>query len=119
MKVKSYILRGLSQVKYVKGTVKKKRDTYADVKLVEVLEKAPYEIEAPCPHFGVCGGCSSQNLTYEKQLELLSDEVCELFEDKDIPMGMYLGVKGSENTWEYRNKMEFTFGDLEKVGNLL
>ena len=115
---KRLYIKGAFPGQTVKGTVKKKRDTYADVKLVEVLEKAPYEIEAPCPHFGVCGGCSSQNLTYEKQLELLSDEVCELFEDKDIPMGMYLGVKGSENTWEYRNKMEFTFGDLEKGGEL-
>lgn len=115
---KKLYIKGAFPGQTVKGTVKKKRDTYADVKLVEVLEKAPYEIEAPCPHFGVCGGCSSQNLTYEKQLELLSDEVCELFEDKDIPMGMYLGVKGSENIWEYRNKMEFTFGDLEKVGEL-
>lgn len=115
---KKLYIKGAFPGQTVKGTVKKKRDTYADVKLVEVLEKAPYEIEAPCPHFGVCGGCSSQNLTYEKQLELLSDEVCELFEDKDIPMGMYLGVKGSENTWKYRNKMEFTFGDLEKGGEL-
>ena len=115
---KKLYIKGAFPGQTVKGTVKKKRDTYADVKLVEVLEKAPYEIEAPCPHFGVCGGCSSQKLTYEKQLELLSDEVCELFEDKDIPMGMYLGVKGSENTWEYRNKMEFTFGDLEKGGEL-
>ncbi len=115
---KKLYIKGAFPGQTVKGTVKKKRDTYADVKLVEVLEKAPYEIEAPCPHFGVCGGGSSQNLTYEKQLELLSDEVCELFEDKDIPMGMYLGVKGSENTWEYRNKMEFTFGDLEKGGEL-
>ena len=115
---KKLYIKGAFPGQTIKGTVKKKRDAYADVKLVEVLEKAPYEIEAPCPHFGVCGGCSSQNLTYEKQLELLSDEVCELFEDKDIPMGMYLGVKGSENTWEYRNKMEFTFGDLEKGGEL-
>ena len=115
---KKLYIKGAFPGQTVKGTVKKKRDTYADVKLVEVLEKAPYEIEAPCPHFGVCGGCSSQNLTYEKQLELLSDEVCELFEDKDIPKGLYLGVKGSENTWEYRNKMEFTFGDLEKGGEL-
>ena len=115
---KKLYIKGAFPGQTIKGTVKKKRDAYADVKLVEVLEKGPYEIEAPCPHFGVCGGCSSQNLTYEKQLELLSDEVCELFEGKDLPMGMYLGVKGSENTWEYRNKMEFTFGDLEKGGEL-
>ena len=102
----------------VKGRVKKKKADYAEVKALEVVERAEYEIPAPCPHFGVCGGCSSQNLTYEKQLEFLSDEICELFEARDLPMGMYLGVKGSENCWEYRNKMEFTFGDLEKGGEL-
>ena len=100
------------------GRVTKKRKEYAEIRVSEVREKASYEEDQKCPHFGVCGGCSSQNLTYEKQLELLSDEICELFEEKDLPMGMYLGVKGSENTWEYRNKMEFTFGDLEKGGEL-
>ena len=102
----------------VKGTVKKNREGYADVKLVEVIEKAPYEIDAPCPHFGVCGGCSSQNIAYDKQLEILGDEICDLFASRELPMGMYLGVKGSQNHWEYRNKMEFTFGDLEKGGEL-
>lgn len=115
---KKIYVKGAFPGQTIKGTIKKKRDTYAEAKLVEVLEKAPYEIDAPCSHFGVCGGCSSQNLTYEKQLELLSDEICHLFESKDLPMGMYLGVKESPNRWEYRNKMEFTFGDLEKGGEL-
>ena len=115
---KKIMIKGAFPGQTVKATVKKNRENYAEAKLVEVVEKAEYEIPAPCPHFGVCGGCSSQNLTYEKQLEFLSDEICELFEARDLPMGMYLGVKGSENCWEYRNKMEFTFGDLEKGGEL-
>ena len=115
---KKIYVKGAFPGQTVKATVKKNREGYAEAKLVDVIEKAGYEIDAPCPHFGVCGGCSSQNLTYEKQLELLSDEICDLFEEKDLPMGMYLGVKGSENCWEYRNKMEFTFGDLEKGGEL-
>lgn len=115
---KKIYVKGAFPGQTIKGTIKKKRDTYAEAKLVEVTEKAPYEVDAPCTHFGVCGGCSSQNLTYEKQLELLGEEICDLFEDRDLPMGMYLGVKGSSNRWEYRNKMEFTFGDLEKGGEL-
>ena len=103
---KKIYVKGAFPGQRVKATVKKKRDTYAEAKLVEVLERAEYEIPAPCPHFGLCGGCSSQNLTYEKQLEFLSDEISELFDSKDLPMGMYLGV------------MEFTFGDLEKGGEL-
>ena len=102
----------------VKGRVKKKKADYAEVKALEVVERAEYEIEPKCPHFGICGGCSSQNLSYDKQLELLSDEVKELFVNADVPTGSYEGVTGSKDQWEYRNKMEFTFGDMEKGGEL-
>ncbi|EHJ01991.1 RNA methyltransferase, TrmA family [Clostridium sp. DL-VIII] len=98
----------------VTGRVKKKREDYAEVKLLSVDEKADYEIDAICPHFGVCGGCSSQTIDYEKQLEFLSEEVKTLFEEDNIEMGEYLGIQGSPNQWEYRNKMEFTFGDEAK-----
>ena len=102
----------------IRGKVKKKRDDYAELRHLEVVERADYEIDAKCPHFGICGGCSSQNLTYEKQLELLSDEVKGLFEDAGVSTGEYEGITGSLNQWEYRNKMEFTFGDEEKGGEL-
>lgn len=102
----------------VRGRVKKKKADYAEIKPLEVVERAEYEIEAKCPHFGICGGCSSQNLTYEKQLEFLGDEVLELFEEAEIRPLEYEGVTGSVEEWEYRNKMEFTFGDMEKGGEL-
>ena len=98
----------------VTGRVKKKREEYAELKLLSVDEKASYEIEAPCPHFGVCGGCSSQSLPYEKQLEFLSDEVKALFDEAEVSTGEFLGIQGSPEQYEYRNKMEFTFGDEEK-----
>jgi 23S rRNA (uracil-5-)-methyltransferase RumA len=98
----------------ITGRVKRKREEFAEVKLISVDEKADYEIEAPCPHFGVCGGCSSQSIPYEKQLEFLSEEVKALFTDADVTTGEYLGIQGSPNQWEYRNKMEFTFGDEAK-----
>ena len=98
----------------VTGRVKKKREEYAELKLLSVDEKASYEIEAPCPHFGVCGGCSSQSLPYEKQLEFLSDEVKALFDEAEVSTGEFLGIQGSPEQYEYRNTMEFTFGDEEK-----
>ena len=98
----------------ITGRVKKKREEYAELKLLAVDEKADYEIEAICSHFGACGGCSSQSIPYEKQLEFLSEEVKELFREANVGMGEYLGIVGSPNQWEYRNKMEFTFGDEAK-----
>ena len=98
----------------VTGRVKKKRDDHADLKLISVDERADYEIDAPCPHFGVCGGCSSQSIPYEKQLDFLSEEVKTLFKEAEVDTGEYLGIQGSPSQWEYRNKMEFTFGDEAK-----
>ena len=102
----------------IKGRVKKKKAEYAEVKVLEVETKADYEIEPKCEHFGICGGCSSQNLTYERQLEFLSAEVKELFDNANVSTGNFEGIEGSELQFEYRNKMEFTFGDVEKGGEL-
>ncbi|GAB6169324.1 23S rRNA (uracil(1939)-C(5))-methyltransferase RlmD [Clostridium carnis] len=115
---KKIFVKGAFPGQTVTGKVKKRRQDYAELKLLSVDERADYEIEAPCEYFGICGGCSSQNLTYEKQLSLLDEEVKDLFNKNNTPMGEYLGVVGSKNQWEYRNKMEFTFGDFEKGGEL-
>ncbi|AGF58932.1 23S rRNA (uracil-5-)-methyltransferase RumA [Clostridium saccharoperbutylacetonicum] len=98
----------------ITGRVKKKKEEYAELKLLSVEEKADYEVESVCSHFGLCGGCSSQTIPYEKQLEFLGEEVKSLFKEADVDMGEYLGIMGSPDQWEYRNKMEFTFGDEAK-----
>ena len=51
---KKIYVKGAFPGQTVKATVKKKRDEYAEAKLVEVIERAEYEIPAPCPHFGGC-----------------------------------------------------------------
>lgn len=111
-------VKGAFPGQVVKGRVKKKKAEYAEVKLLSVEERAEYEMDAPCPHFGICGGCSSQTLSYEKQLEFLGEEVKELFKEAEVTTGEYEGVTGSSKQWEYRNKMEFTFGDERKGGEL-
>lgn len=87
--------------------------------LLEVVEPAPNELpEASCSHFGLCGGCVYQMLPYEEQLALKAKQVRALL---DPVAGDYefLGVKGSPKSLEYRNKMEFSFGDEVKGGELM
>lgn len=115
---KKIYVKGAFPGQIVTGRVKKKREAFAELKLISVDERADYEINPPCEHFGICGGCTSQNLTYEKQLELLSEEFKALFEEANLPLNNYKGIVGSKEQWEYRNKMEFTFGDFEKGGDL-
>ena len=115
---KKIYVKGAFPGQLVTGRVKKKREAFAELKLMSVDEIADYEINPPCEHFGICGGCTSQNLTYEKQLELLSEEFKALLEEAGLPTNNYNGIVGSKEQWEYRNKMEFTFGDFEKGGEL-
>ncbi len=50
--------------------INKIRKGKAEGRLLEVLEPSQDEIQSPCSHFALCGGCTYQNLPYEKQLEL-------------------------------------------------
>ena len=70
-----------------------------------------------CRHFGSCGGCSYQSMPYEKQLELKASMVRELL-GENCPDEVFEGIKGSPRQYGYRNKMEYSFGDLVKDGPL-
>ena len=50
--------------------VKKVRKSRGEGNVNEILEKATNEIESSCPHFGMCGGCTYLNLSYEDQIKL-------------------------------------------------
>ena len=102
----------------VSGTVSKKRKDYLEIKVREILEKASYEIEPTCNHYGVSGGCLQQVIPYEKQLEFKAEEVKKLFSDANRTMGEFLGIEGSPVINHYRNKMEYSFGDETKGGEL-
>ena len=59
----------------VRFSLNKIRKEKAEGRILEVLEKAPAEIQPSCPHFGECGGCTYQNLPYEEQLRLKEQQV--------------------------------------------
>ena len=63
-----------------------------------------------CRHFGTCGGCSLQDKSYEAQLVLKKDKVlAALAGIAGLPEP---AVLGSPDPWNYRNKMELSFGDV-------
>ena len=59
----------------IQFVVNKVRKGKAEARLLEVLNKSPQEIEAPCSHFGFCGGCTYLSLPYNTQLELKAKQV--------------------------------------------
>ncbi|MBQ7925607.1 MAG: 23S rRNA (uracil(1939)-C(5))-methyltransferase RlmD [Lachnospiraceae bacterium] len=105
----------------VKVGINKVRKGKAEGRLLEVLEQSPLETGAPCSHFGLCGGCTYLSLPYEEQLAIKAGQVKRLLDSvlagQEQPY-IWEGIKGSPKEYEYRNKMEFSFGDEYKDGPL-
>ncbi len=71
-----------------------------------------------CKHDQFCGGCIHQGTPYEKQVEMKGREVLRLLDAKEVKYERFLGIEGSPKQYAYRNKMEYTFGDQVKDGEM-
>ncbi len=112
-------IKGTIPGQKVLGKITKKNKTRIIAKLIEIVEDVDYKEKALCEKFSLaCGGCTFQDLNYKKQLEIKNKQLLKLFEDNHYENFEYLGVEGSPKVFNYRNKMEFTFGDYEKDGPL-
>ena len=69
------IVKNVVSGQRVTFVVNKKKGGRCEGRLVDVLVKSPDECEPACRYFGICGGCTYQNLPYEKQRELTDDPV--------------------------------------------
>ncbi|KAJ0075141.1 hypothetical protein Patl1_33367 [Pistacia atlantica] len=99
------------------GRVTRKKGNYAEVTKIKTISPHWDAVDAPCEYASYCGGCKTQNLSYEAQLREKEQQVRDLvvhvgrFSDKDpenscvmkpiVPCGIQ---------FNYRNKMEFSFG---------
>lgn len=92
--------------------VKRKKNHYAEAVAVKFHEKSPLRTEPFCSHFGVCGGCKLQCLSYEEQLKYKQKQVFDnLTRIGKVELPEFRPILGSEKTRFYRNKLEFTFSN--------
>jgi 23S rRNA (uracil1939-C5)-methyltransferase len=89
--------------------VTRKRD-YAVAEIEEVLEPSPLRIAAPCPYFGMCGGCQLQHINYQGQLvvkKLYVNEALQRIGQVFVPVR---NVTTEAEPWHYRNKTQYPVG---------
>ena len=72
----------------------------------------------PCPHFGSCGGCAYQTMPYKEQLRLKEEQGKQLLQGFLKEETIWEGILGSPREFRYRNKMEYSFGDEVKDGEI-
>jgi 23S rRNA (uracil1939-C5)-methyltransferase len=90
----------------------KKRKAYYEGKAIHFHSLSKDRVEPVCDHFGVCGGCKWQNMSYDKQLFYKNNEVLNnLKRIGKIDLPEFEPILGSEKTFFYRNKMEFSFSN--------
>jgi 23S rRNA (uracil1939-C5)-methyltransferase len=93
----------------VRARVIKKKKSYAEARVLELIAPSVQRVAAPCPYSGICGGCTWQFLGYEHQLRYKRQHVQEALEHigqlKDVVVHATLP---SDNIFGYRNKMEFS-----------
>jgi 23S rRNA (uracil1939-C5)-methyltransferase len=94
----------------VRVTKKKKR--YMEGVAMTVTMPSPDRITPPCEHFGICGGCRWQHLPYDRQLfykqKQVNDNLTRIGHNAIPEIDP---ITGSERTYGYRNKLEFTFSE--------
>lgn len=111
-------VKGVLPGQRVRIQVKKNHKGNRQGNLIEILSPSPMEnCMDTCPHFGRCGGCSYQTMSYENQLSYKASQVKKLL-DTVCSGYEFQTILPSPRQWEYRNKMEFSFGDEVKDGPL-
>ena len=103
----------------VKVALQKFRSGIGKGRLVEILEPSPLEIRPKaCSIFPDCGGCLYQTMSIEAQMEMKETQIKEILDKVVIGEYEFEGVLPNPKEFEYRNKMEFSFGDDRKDGPL-
>ncbi len=92
--------------------IDRKKKNYAEGHIEKLTTPSAVRVEPRCEHFTVCGGCRWQHLPYDFQLKCKRQQVVDALERiAKIPYPEVKPALGSENIWEYRNKMEYTFSN--------
>lgn len=111
----------------VVDVIARKHHSFYRANVERFLSYSKDRIKPKCPHFGECGGCYWQNMIYEKQLYYKQKQVFDHFNRiGKFPFPEISPILASDNIFDYRNKVEYTFSDrkwlkkeeLDNVDNL-
>ena len=90
----------------------KKRKGYYEAKTTKFHKFSKDRVLPLCSHFGICGGCKWQYMSYKKQLFFKQKEVeNNLSRIGKLNLPEISAILGAKNPYFYRNKMEFSFSD--------
>ncbi|MEN8113247.1 MAG: class I SAM-dependent RNA methyltransferase [Actinomycetota bacterium] len=106
---KAHFIAGAMPGERVEIEVVKEKRRWARGRLIDIIEASSDRIDAPCPAYPTCGGCTWQHAAYEQQLEW----------KREVVQGQLAHVGGLDaadvrptiapgSPFGYRNRMDFS-----------
>ena len=90
----------------------KRKKRFYEGKIQNLAKPSAHRTEPFCEHFGVCGGCKWQHLSYDAQLQFKQKSVSDaLHRLGKVDVSNMEPILGSSESRYYRNKLEYTFSD--------
>jgi 23S rRNA (uracil1939-C5)-methyltransferase len=94
----------------VRARITKVKRGFAEGVVTEVVGRSQERVEAPCRHFGMCGGCRFQDLGYDAQVREKERQV----RDALVRIGRFVDpplepIVPATSQFRYRNKLEYSF----------
>ncbi|MVZ63462.1 23S rRNA (uracil(1939)-C(5))-methyltransferase RlmD [Sphingobacterium humi] len=97
----------------------RKKKSFVEGKVTNITQPSAYRVEPFCSHFGVCGGCKWQHMSYEAQLKFKEQYVGNaLSRIGKVDVSDMEAILPSEDTSYYRNKLEYTFSNKRWLTDL-
>jgi 23S rRNA (uracil1939-C5)-methyltransferase len=104
-------IRGALPSELVLAKIYRKKRSYVEGRTLEILEASAERMVPRCPHFGPCGGCTWQNMSYQSQLQTKEQQVKEILcHPQELGNPPISPIVGMDQPWYYRNQSELTFG---------
>lgn len=96
----------------VRLKITRKKHSYAEGEILEIIKPSPLRVSPKCAHFGKCGGCKWQQMDYQEQIKAKQSQIEQLLKRiGKVELPEISPIIGADNCWEYRNKMEYTFSN--------
>jgi 23S rRNA (uracil1939-C5)-methyltransferase len=93
------------------------KNKFNRAELLQIITPSPDRLQAPCPHFGPCGGCHFQHMRYERQLQIKQEVVRDQLER----LGGFKNIRvppvvPHPSLWQYLDAIEFSPAGNGRLG---
>jgi 23S rRNA (uracil1939-C5)-methyltransferase len=88
----------------------KSKKSFKQAQAINIQALSTHRTDVVCSHFGICGGCKWQHVSYASQIAFKERQVRDnLTRIAKVKLPEFQPILGSSEEYYYRNKLEFTF----------